>query len=213
MNSSWPELLAAARALAREPRAILGITGPPGAGKSVLASALAAELADRACLVGMDGFHLRNAELIRLGRLDRKGAPDTFDAAGYAALLRRLRTADGPVSAPRFERAIEEPVPDAIVVAADVPLVITEGNYLLLDDGSWAEVGPLLDECWYVTLDEDARLARLIARHMAYGRTQAQARERAYGSDLRNARLIEKTAGRATRIVTAPTFPNVSTLS
>lgn len=203
---SWDELLAAARALAAGPRRILGITGAPGAGKSVLARELVEALDGQAVLVGMDGFHLRNSELVRLGRLERKGAPDTFDAAGYCALLRRLRENSEDVYAPRFDRAAEEPVPEAVPVPARVPLVVTEGNYLLLREGTWAQVAPLLDECWYVAVDEDVRLRRLIARHMAYGRTEEQARERAYGSDLRNARLIEPTARFATRIVTAPEF-------
>lgn len=203
---SWDELLAAARALAAGPRRILGITGAPGAGKSVLARELVEALDGQAVLVGMDGFHLPNAELVRLGRLDRKGAPDTFDADGYVALLRRLRSGTDTVLAPRFDRFAEEPVADAVTVGPEVALVVTEGNYLLLDSGLWAGVAALLDECWYVTVDERVRLERLVARHLAYGRTPAQARERAYGSDLANARLIEATRARATRVVRVPVF-------
>ena len=204
-ESPWDELVAAAAALATgPPRRILGIAGAPGSGKSQLAARLVDALGARACLVGMDGFHLTNAQLVRLQRLARKGAPDTFDAAGYVALLRRLRTADGPVHAPWFDRAAEEPVSDAVVVAPEVPLVVTEGNYLLLSDGPWREVAGLLDECWYVEVAEQVRLERLIARHVAYGRTPEQARARAYGSDLANARLVEATRSRADRVVTPP---------
>src|SRR5689334_2959007 len=145
------EVVADARRLAEAgSRRVLGLTGPPGAGKSTLAAALVGALAPRAVLVPMDGFHLANAELARLGRADRKGAPDTFDAGGYAALLRRLRNhAGGTVYAPEYHRDIEEAVACAIPVAADVPLVVTEGNYLLVECGGWGKLRTLLDEVWY----------------------------------------------------------------
>lgn len=204
-ESSWDELITAATALAQGPqRRLLGIAGAPGSGKSVLARALVDALGARACLVPMDGFHLTNAELRRLGRWERKGAPDTFDAAGFVALLRRLRESTGEVRAPRFDRAAEEPVPDAVSVPAGVTLVVTEGNYLLLDQGGWRGVAPLLDECWYVDVDEQLRLQRLVGRHVSYGRTPEQARQRAYGSDLVNARLIEASRSLADRVVTVP---------
>src|SRR5918912_3000527 len=116
MEPAEPSLIARARELAARGRRVLGITGPPGAGKSSLAARVVAALGpDVARLVGMDGFHLAQAELERLGRADRKGAPDTFDAAGYVALLRRLRHA-GPdvVYAPEFRREIEEPINAAV---------------------------------------------------------------------------------------------------
>ena len=134
-------LIARARALASAGgRAILGIAGPPGGGKSTLACAVADALGDGAVLVPMDGFHLAQDQLVRLGRRDRMGAPDTFDAAGYVALLRRLRAADEVVFAPAFRREIEEPIAGAIAVPPSVTLVVTEGNYLLLEDGDWALV-------------------------------------------------------------------------
>jgi pantothenate kinase len=179
-------------------RRLLGITGAPAAGKSTLAGSLVAALAPHAVLVPMDGFHLATAQLRRLGRLDGKGAPDTFDAAGYLALLRRLRDRiEDVVYAPEFRREIEEPIAGAIAVTRDVPLVITEGNYLL----HWKDVRELLDEVWFVDLDEPTRLARLIERHMAYGRTRAEAEQRAHGSDQRNAELIMATRVNADLIV------------
>ena len=197
------EAIERAHALAsRRRRALLGITGPPGGGKSTLARAIADELGDRARLVGMDGFHLAQAELVRLGRRDRMGALDTFDGAGYVALLRRLRDAsEDVVYAPEFRRSIEEPIAGAVAVPADVPLVITEGNYLLVDEGPWAQVRELLDEAWYVVQDEDTRLRLLIARHVEFGKEPDFAREWVMRSDQRNAELIETTRARADALV------------
>jgi len=186
-------------------RAILGITGPPGAGKSTLAGAIAGDLGDRARVVGMDGFHLAQAELVRLGRADRKGALDTFDGAGYVALLRRLRAADEDVVyAPEFRREIEEPVNAAVAVPREVPLVVTEGNYLLVDEGPWAAVRGLLDEAWYVVQDEATRVRLLIARHVAFGKAPDVAREWVLRSDERNAELVATTRPRADALVRIP---------
>jgi pantothenate kinase len=187
-------LTAASRA-----RVILGITGMPGAGKSTLAERVTDALGAAAVCVPMDGFHLAGSELARLGRGQRKGAPDTFDAAGYVALLGRLRSAapgSAAVYAPRFDRGLEEPIAGAIAVPPEVPLVVTEGNYLLLD-AEWAPVRDLLDEVWYVEVPEEVRLARLVRRHVAYGKSEDEARRWALGSDQANAGLIAATAHRA----------------
>ena len=143
-------LVERARALATgAPRRLLGITGPPGAGKSFVADAIVRALGSKAAGVGMDGFHLANRELERLGRRGRKGAPDTFDGAGYVALLRRLREPAGEtVYAPRYEREIEEAIASTVAIGPQVALVVTEGNYLLLDSAPWADVRALLDEAW-----------------------------------------------------------------
>lgn len=195
----------AARLAATGERRILGITGAPGCGKSTLAEALAVALNPEAAVVPVDGFHLSNAELVRLGRRDRKGAPDTFDVGGYVAALHRLRQRDDPVvHAPAFDRSLEEALAGAIPVAREVPLVITEGNYLLLNDGGWSSVAPLLDEVWYVEVDEVVRLERLVARHVSHGRSEKEARDWATGTDERNAALVATTRHRADLVVKLP---------
>lgn len=188
-----------ARLLDAGARRILGLAGPPGGGKSTLAEALRATFGAHAVVVPMDGFHLAHAELQRLGRADRKGAPDTFDAAGYVALLRRLRVpvAGETVYAPAFRREIEEPIAGAIAVPAEVPLVITEGNYLLMNEGPWAGVAALLDDCWYVDIDPALRTDRLVARHRQFGRSAEQAADWVSHTDEPNAQRIEATRERA----------------
>ncbi|WP_066336326.1 nucleoside/nucleotide kinase family protein [Azohydromonas lata] len=195
-----PAALERARTLAQSGgRRLLGIAAPPGGGKSTLAQALAEALPGRAVVVPMDGFHLAQAELERLGRAHRKGAPDTFDSAGYVALLRRLRqpVADETVYAPAFRREIEEPVAGSIAVPPSLPLVITEGNYLLLEAPHWREVVPLLDEAWYLDGDDAQRVERLCRRHEAFGRSPAAARQWVLSTDAPNARLVAQSRARA----------------
>jgi pantothenate kinase len=188
--------------LASGQRRLLGLVGPPGSGKSTLAQQLFEAVGAEGGLcvvVPMDGFHLANVELARLGRAARKGAQDTFDSAGYVALLRRLQ-ANAPgevVYAPAFDRSLEEPIAGAIPVDPRARLVITEGNYLLLREGAWAQVQPLLDETWYVEVERELRQSRLVERHMRFGRTLEAARDWVAHTDEPNARLIEATAVRA----------------
>jgi len=192
----------ARRMSARSSRTIIGIAGPPGAGKSTVASALVNKLGQTAVLVPLDGFHLSNQVLESLGRSDRKGAPDTFDVAGYVALLRRLRTpcAD-TVYAPAFRREIDESIGSSIPVRPETPIVITEGNYLLLDTHPWRQVRDLLDAVWYLDIDEAVRVKRLIARHMEFDKTPEAARAWAEGSDQRNADIVVASAHRAALVL------------
>ena len=180
-------------------RKILGIVGPPGCGKSTLAAALLEFLGDDAVAVPMDGYHLANVELARLGRAGRKGAEDTFDSAGYVSLLRRLKgqQTNEIVYAPEFRREIEEPIANAIPVFPETQLVITEGNYLLLDHGHWAGISELLDEIWYVDIDHSVRRERLVRRHMHFGRSQSAAEDWVANTDEPNAVRIEATKHRA----------------
>ncbi|GAA2218705.1 nucleoside/nucleotide kinase family protein [Promicromonospora sukumoe] len=195
--------LAAAAARSGEAR-VLGITGPPGAGKSTLAAALADGLAPgTAVVVGMDGFHLSNRVLEAHGSRARKGAIDTFDDAGYAALIDRIagrRPGGPPVYAPEFRREIEEPVAAGTVVG-DEPLVITEGNYLLATGGDWPAARARMAEVWYVDLPDDERLRRLVARHHAFGKPLPDAEAWARGTDQRNADLIATTRDTADLVV------------
>jgi pantothenate kinase len=203
---TFDELLERATALMARERALLGICGAPAAGKSTLAERLVAALGPASVYIGMDGFHLAQVELARLGRTPRKGAPDTFDGAGYVNLLRRLRSRpDGEVVyAPGFRRDLEEPIAGAVPVAPEIRLVVTEGNYLLVDEPPWRSVRDLLDEVWFLEVAPDVRHAWLIARHRAYGRTLAEARERTFGSDERNAVLIDNTRTRADLVIPIP---------
>ncbi|MDD7963751.1 nucleoside/nucleotide kinase family protein [Actinomycetospora lemnae] len=189
-------LLDAARADGR--RRVLGIVGGPGAGKSTLAASLAGP---GVAVVGMDGWHLANSVLDRLGRRERKGAPDTFDAPGYLAFLERVRSRAATVWAPEFRREIEEPIAGALEVPPDALVVVTEGNYLLLEEPPWDGVRALLDEVWFLEPDEEVRRARLVARHERHGRSHAEAVARADGSDAANARMIAATAQRADRVL------------
>jgi len=184
-------------------RSILGIVGKPGSGKSTLAGGLIKALGRGAVSVPMDGFHLAQAELARLGRQRRKGAVDTFDVAGYIALLQRLRQREHGVVvyAPSFSREIEEPIAGAIAILPEVSLVVTEGNYLLVGEGPWAGVRPLLDEAWYIEVDEKVRIERLVARHVEFGKTPDEARRWSLSSDRDNAELVANTRVRADLVV------------
>ncbi|MFE7718711.1 nucleoside/nucleotide kinase family protein [Nocardia rhizosphaerihabitans] len=213
---SWPsDVLSVTDLALRVPRSpgrrcLLGIAGPPGAGKSTLAERLSAELTRcgrRAVVAPMDGYHLRNEVLRARGALARKGEPDTFDAAGFVTDLRALReTPIGePVPWPLFDRAIDEPTEGGVVVR-DEDIVVVEGNYLLLTDAEapgWAEVGELLDACWYLDAPRAVLTERLLHRHTVGGRSAAEARMKVTDSDLRNADLIAASRPRADQVLTA----------
>jgi pantothenate kinase len=186
---------------------VVGVVGEPGSGKSTLTASVVTSLTARgvtAVVVPMDGFHLANVALAALGRADRKGALDTFDGAGYAALLARVR-AGGPdtVWAPTYDRSLEESVAGAVAVVPGTEVVVTEGNYLLVDEPPWDGIRGLLDEAWFLEPDEDVRRARLVARHERHGRSHAEAVARADGIDAANARVIAGTAHRADVVLRA----------
>jgi len=175
-------------------RALLGITGAPGAGKTTLAVALVERLRRdglEVAHVPMDGFHLADAALTERGTLDRKGAIETFDVYGYLALLRRLRNElEHDVLAPDFERTLEQPIAGAITVRPEDRLVVSEGNYLLDDEGGWADVRAALDEVWFVDVPDDVRVERLVRRHVEFGKPEAEARAWVAQVDEPNARRV-----------------------
>lgn len=192
----------------KDGRVIIGIAGKPGAGKSTLVEFLARNYpGDDCAVVPMDGFHLSNLVLKSLSRDGRKGAPDTFDTQGFISLLRRIRDEkEASIYFPIFDRSIEESIFAQGVIKPQTRLIITEGNYLLLDSFGWADVKPLLDESWFLEIDDRIRLERLIARHERFGKDSEAARTWAQGSDERNAEKVLSTKFSADVIVAGTDF-------
>ncbi|WP_433085102.1 nucleoside/nucleotide kinase family protein [Dactylosporangium sp. CA-052675] len=190
----------------RAGRTIIGICGPPAAGKSTLSSALSGALNVHEGLssvaVPMDGFHLSNVELDRLGLADRKGAPETFDAAGFVHLLRRLRAGEELVYAPSYSRTLHESIGGVIPVPAAVRAIVVEGNYLLLDHGPWASVRGLIDLVLYLDAPDQVRQESLVRRQLAKGLDLPEAEDWVRRSDERNAAVIAGTRDRADLILT-----------
>jgi pantothenate kinase len=184
-------------------RVLIGIIGKPGAGKSTLSKFLMSKLSkELVTVVPMDGYHLSNKVLKDLKRADRKGAPDTFDVAGFVSLVRRIRSEQTQnIYYPIFDRAIEESIAAQGVVTSATKVVIIEGNYLLHDEGGWEVINDLLDESWMVDVDDDKRISRLISRHIAYGKDPDAAKAWAKGTDEVNAKLIERGRTRADFVV------------
>ena len=180
-------------------RYVFGIAGPPGSGKSTLAARLGAALG--APVVAMDGFHLPNDVLRARGLLAVKGAPETFDATGFLALVRAIRETSETVSCPAFDRTIDAAVADRVSVVPDDVVVVVEGNYLLLDRPPWASLSEAFDAVAYLDVADEIRRERLIARHVEFGRDPADAAEFVHRSDEANAVLVEASCIRADLVV------------
>jgi pantothenate kinase len=207
------EVLASrARALAEASgrRVLISVTGSPGAGKTTLARSVVAALNARdaasAAHLPMDGFHLANATLDRLGLRDRKGAIETFDGWGFVGLLERVRReVDHTVFAPAFERHVDEPVAGEIPIEPTARIVVAEGNYLLSDEDPWRRIRDLVDESWFCAVDDDERMPRLVRRHTEFGRTPDAARAWAIEVDGANALRIDPTRVHADLVVSGVT--------
>jgi pantothenate kinase len=188
-------------------RFVLGLAGPPGAGKSTLAGAIVnyarARMGnDWAAYFPMDGYHLSNTQLRRLRLEDRKGAPATFDVDGYLAMLARL-TAEPPddVYVPEYDRRLHEPIAARLLVPAAARLVVTEGNYLALDNPAWLPVRRFIDALWYVEAADSLREARLVSRQLKGGRDARAAREWVERSDRLNGELVKQGKANADRVI------------
>jgi pantothenate kinase len=173
-------------------RVLIGITGPPAAGKSTLASVLA-DAIDSSVVVPMDGFHLSNVELERLRLSHRKGAPETFDAAGFLHLLLRIRRSSELVYAPAYSRVLHESIGGSVPVFPDTRVVLVEGNYLLLGEPPWSELKALLDHTFYVDAPYLDRRSALIDRQRERGLDEGSARGWVERSDEANAVVVERT--------------------
>jgi len=192
--TSLEEVVARAKSLMGGERKIVGLIGKPGAGKSTLSAQLIEQLGDQSAILNMDGYHLSNLALRELGRADRKGAPDTFDALGFTEILRRVKhEVDRDIYFPVFDRAIEESIAAQGVISPSVKLVITEGNYLLQSENNWGGVKNLLDESWFIEVDDNLRIERLVNRHHKFGKSKADAHSWATGSDENNAKIVAQT--------------------
>ena len=183
-------------------RTIIGIVGPPGAGKSTLAEAIRAQLGNRAAVLPMDGFHLANSELDRLGLAHAKGSPPTFDVWGYVSAVERARNErDRILYVPEYRRTIEEGIAGAIAISPDVDIVLTEGNYLLLDAPGWRDIPRLLDEVWFLDPPATDRREHLEARHRTFGKSADEAANWVAAVDEPNAVLIQSGRDRADLVI------------
>jgi pantothenate kinase len=183
----------------QNPRTLIGIVGKPGAGKSTVVEEISKKFDSKTVsIIPMDGFHLSNEELISLGRRERKGAPDTFDVEGFTLLIKSVKI-DHSVDHkfPIFHREIEASIADEGMVPKESKVVVIEGNYLFSEAHGWNGIYPLLDHSWFIEIDDEIRIERLIARHVRYGKTREEAEAWSRGSDETNARFIGLTANRA----------------
>ncbi|HET9536606.1 MAG: nucleoside triphosphate hydrolase [Mesorhizobium sp.] len=168
-------------------RFIVAIAGPPGAGKSTIAEELRTLLPEHsAIVVPMDGFHYDNAILERRGLRSRKGAPETFDFAGFEHLLKRIRAGEPDIAIPVFDRTMELARAGAEIIATGSKFVLVEGNYLLLDEEPWSNLAPLLDLAVFLDVPRPELERRLLQRWDDHGRSEEDARAWVSSNDMPN---------------------------
>ena len=201
MLTSVAEVAAAILTLPGPGREIVGIAGAPGAGKSTIAAQVVELLGPSAALLGMDGWHLAQSRLVELGRRERMGAVDTFDTDDFVRTLTELRSSSAAVTAPGFDRTVEEAIPDVISIPPSVHTVVVEGNYLLHDDDGWERVLPQLDVTFFVDVEPGIRQSRLIERHVRFGKSLRDATAWTLGPDESNARTVRASAARADHVI------------
>jgi pantothenate kinase len=188
-------------------RYLLGLAGSPASGKSTFSAQLVASLnktcgRENAIVVPMDGYHYSNEELDEKGLKPLKGIPATFDASGFVDLIRKLKSENSKsVFAPLFDRSIEASIHNGIEVRPDHEIIVSEGNYLLLNEHPWKELRELFDAIWFIDSTVDVLIPRLTARHKEGGRNDEETKIKMESTDLPNARLIESTKARADRVI------------
>jgi len=178
-------------ALPTDRRYVIAIAGPPAAGKSTLAQDLQTALAPKAAVLSLDAYHYDNAILAERGAIERKGAPHTFDVDGYRRTLELLRNEPrSAVVIPRFDRQLDLTRGAASQVGPSHSVVITEGNYLLLDETPWTELAGLFDLTVSIQAPLELVQARILARWKSHGLSVDASRGRLEQNDLPNAKLV-----------------------
>lgn len=176
-------------------RLVVGIAGAPASGKSTLAAdvvdaIVARDGAGTAALVPMDGYHLSNAKLDELGLMSVKGAPQTFNVAGFVGLMRAIRSQSDVIRYPLFDRAQDKTMPDAGLLDPATQVVVVEGNYLLLQQDGWQDLHPLFDFTVMLSVPMDVLRTRLVDRWISFGFSEGDATARAEMNDIPNARTV-----------------------
>lgn len=172
-------------------RFVVAIAGPPGAGKSTLSAALREVLAEHGAeVVAMDGFHYDDAVLHQRGLRNRKGAAETFDFAGFEALLKRIRAGEPEIAVPVFDRSMELSRAAAAIVGAGTRFVLVEGNYLLLDEAPWSRLAPLFDFSVFIDVPRNELELRLRRRWHEHGRSEADAAAWIAANDMPNVERV-----------------------
>ena len=187
---------------AKAERFVVAIAGPPGSGKSTLAERLHEVFQDASAVVSMDGFHFDDIVLNSRGLRSRKGAPETFDYAGFAALLKRIRAGEPEIAIPVFDRSMELSRAGAAIIGSDVKFILVEGNYLLLDEEPWSALGGLFDFSIFVDVPRSELERRLMERWRDHGKSDEDARAWIASNDLPNIERVLARRRQADLIVT-----------